>query len=128
MLSDPMENHSVDPKEGCFFLREELNAPFPHKASALTSTTRPPVAIPEEEICHRKGKAPMLAYDRNYLETPFQLAKEKGAAQEAEKSWVVEKAVLVSERDALQIRCKELEKARAADELRATEALFQAKK
>ncbi|GAA0150870.1 hypothetical protein LIER_09714 [Lithospermum erythrorhizon] len=55
-----------------------------------------------------------------------ELAKEKEVAQEAEKSWVAEKADLISERDASQIRYKELEQARAADSLRVTEALNQA--
>ncbi|GAA0150996.1 hypothetical protein LIER_09812 [Lithospermum erythrorhizon] len=54
-----------------------------------------------------------------------ELAKEKEAAQEVEKSWVTEKADLISKRDASQIRCKELEQARVADDLRADEAFNQ---
>ncbi|GAA0160012.1 hypothetical protein LIER_38960 [Lithospermum erythrorhizon] len=30
-------------------------------------------AKPEEEVCHREGKAPNVAYDEKYLETPFQI-------------------------------------------------------
>ncbi|GAA0153952.1 hypothetical protein LIER_12068 [Lithospermum erythrorhizon] len=192
-LSDLTENHPVDINVGRPSLQEELNVPFPPKASTLTCVAPRPAASPEGEIHHREGKAPMLAYDGKYLETPFQLpnlevslespwnarkfhyhltpplfskkmatqykplrdpyatlaqsmkhvaiveerakwvedlsvelAKEKEVAQEAEKSWVIEKADLISKRDASQIRCKELEQVRAADDLRANKALNQA--
>ncbi|GAA0157737.1 hypothetical protein LIER_43416 [Lithospermum erythrorhizon] len=53
----------------------------------------------------------------------LELAKEKEVAQDGAKSWDIERAKLISKRDALLARYNELEQAKAADALRATEAL-----
>ncbi|GAA0144426.1 hypothetical protein LIER_04874 [Lithospermum erythrorhizon] len=52
------------------------------------------------------------------------LSKEREGA----KTWDAEKAILIFERDTLETHCKELEEAKVADDLRATEALNKDKK
>ncbi|GAA0167603.1 hypothetical protein LIER_22492 [Lithospermum erythrorhizon] len=56
------------------------------------------------------------------------IVQEKEAAQDAAKSWDVERAKLISERDASLAHYNELERAKVADALRVTEALDQANK
>ncbi|GAA0163011.1 hypothetical protein LIER_18988 [Lithospermum erythrorhizon] len=47
--------------------------PSPQVARGSVPSTTPAAAEGAEEVCHREGKAPMLAYDGKYLETPFQI-------------------------------------------------------
>ncbi|GAA0163012.1 hypothetical protein LIER_18989 [Lithospermum erythrorhizon] len=54
------------------------------------------------------------------------IAKEKKAAQDTAMSWDVEKVKLIFERDASLTRYNKLEQAKAADALRATQALDKA--
>ncbi|GAA0177267.1 hypothetical protein LIER_29675 [Lithospermum erythrorhizon] len=68
-----MANHLVGLNEGRLSLREELNVLFPPKAPSPTPIAHSLAAAPGEEVRQGEGKAPLLAYDGKYLETPFQI-------------------------------------------------------